>query len=325
MDDLYSIGELARRTGLSVRTIRFYADAGIVPPTDRSAAGYRRYDADAVARLELVRTLRDLGLDLATIRRVVDRHVSLDEVAAAHVEALDVQIRSLTAQRTVLSLIAARGTDPSEVPLMHRLARLSAAERERLVSTFVEETFGDLDTNPEFVEMMRTALPDLPEDPSPQQLADWVALAELIQDTQFRAAARRAAEHQAAERAAGDRTGLHGALTQNVRDLVGDALAADIDPESAAAKPVVELIVAAYTAEFGATDSPSYREALITRLEVGADPYAERYFQLLSRLNGWPESPSLQPTVQWLTTALRVAVVHHQGDLDAVRRVKFGE
>lgn len=75
MDDgtLYTIGDLARRTGLTVKAIRFYSDRGIVPPTDRNPAGYRLYDIDAVARLDLVRTLRDLGLDLPTIRKVVER------------------------------------------------------------------------------------------------------------------------------------------------------------------------------------------------------------------------------------------------------------
>ena len=63
-DTLYSIGELACRTGLPVRTIRFYSDIGVVPPTDRTSAGYRLYDIDALARLDLVRTLRDLGIDL---------------------------------------------------------------------------------------------------------------------------------------------------------------------------------------------------------------------------------------------------------------------
>jgi DNA-binding transcriptional MerR regulator len=66
-DTLYSIGDLARRTGLSVRTIRFYSDRGVLPPTSRSPAGYRRYDLDALARPDLVRTLRDLGVDLAAI------------------------------------------------------------------------------------------------------------------------------------------------------------------------------------------------------------------------------------------------------------------
>jgi DNA-binding transcriptional MerR regulator len=82
-DTLYSIGEMARRTGLTVKTIRFYSDHGIVAPTDRSPAGYRLYNIDAVARLDLVRTLRDLGLDLPTIQKVMDGELSLPEVAAA--------------------------------------------------------------------------------------------------------------------------------------------------------------------------------------------------------------------------------------------------
>ena len=71
----YSIGELARLTGLSVRTVRFYSDSGVVPPAGRTEAGYRLYDAEALARLELVRTLRELGVDLATIRRVLAREL----------------------------------------------------------------------------------------------------------------------------------------------------------------------------------------------------------------------------------------------------------
>ena len=44
--DLYTIGELARRSGMSVRTIRFYSDTGLVPTAGRSEAGYRLYDDD---------------------------------------------------------------------------------------------------------------------------------------------------------------------------------------------------------------------------------------------------------------------------------------
>jgi DNA-binding transcriptional MerR regulator len=75
-DTQYTIGELARRTGLPVRTIRFYSDSGLVPPVDRSPAGYRYYDLDALHRLDLVRTLRDLDVDIATIHRILDREIS---------------------------------------------------------------------------------------------------------------------------------------------------------------------------------------------------------------------------------------------------------
>ncbi|MEH0589632.1 MerR family transcriptional regulator [Streptomyces sp. B21-106] len=51
--------------------------AGIVTPTNRTPAGHRLYGTDAVARLQLVRTLRELGVDLPTIRKVVDEELSL--------------------------------------------------------------------------------------------------------------------------------------------------------------------------------------------------------------------------------------------------------
>jgi DNA-binding transcriptional MerR regulator len=81
---LYSIGELARRTGLPVRTIRFCSNCGVLPPTDRTPAGHRRYDLEAVARLGLVRTPRDLAVDLATVVRVLQREISVPQAAAAH-------------------------------------------------------------------------------------------------------------------------------------------------------------------------------------------------------------------------------------------------
>jgi DNA-binding transcriptional MerR regulator len=158
-DTLYSIGELARRTGLAVRTIRFYSDRGVVPPTNRSPAGYRLYDLDALVRLDLVRTLRDLGVDLATIQLVLEREITVPEVAAAHAEALDVQIRALRVRRAVLRAVAKRGSNPEELRLMHQLAELSDEERRRLINDFIDEAFGGLDANPEFVAMMRSAMP----------------------------------------------------------------------------------------------------------------------------------------------------------------------
>jgi DNA-binding transcriptional MerR regulator len=70
---LFTIGQLAARTGLTSRTIRFWSDAGLVPPAGRSASGYRLYDAEAPARLDLVRTLRELGLGLEVVRAVLSR------------------------------------------------------------------------------------------------------------------------------------------------------------------------------------------------------------------------------------------------------------
>ena len=147
-DRLYSIGDLARRTGLAVRTIRFYSDCGIVAPAGRSPAGHRLYDAGAVARLDLVRTLRELEVDLPTIRKVLNQELSLPAVAAAHAEALDVQIRILRLRRAVLTAVARRGSTPEEMEHMHKLARLSEDERHRLIGDFLDAVFGGMDTEP---------------------------------------------------------------------------------------------------------------------------------------------------------------------------------
>jgi MerR family copper efflux transcriptional regulator len=59
-----TIGQLARATGVAARTIRYYEHVGVLPPADRTAAGYRRYDEHSVQRLLFVRRARSLGLPL---------------------------------------------------------------------------------------------------------------------------------------------------------------------------------------------------------------------------------------------------------------------
>ncbi|MFC8718426.1 MerR family transcriptional regulator [Kitasatospora sp. NPDC057198] len=306
-DGLLSIGALARRTGLTVKAIRYYSDTGLVPFTDRTAAGYRRYGAEALARLELVRTLRELGLGLDAVRRVLEREESLAEVARAHAGAIDLRIRTLRRQRAVLRAVAEHGTDSEETALMHRLVRLSAEERRRLIEEFVDDTFGTADANPELVAALRAAVPELPEDPSTEQLTAWAELAELTADQDFRAALRRMAAYQAEQRAEGDTTGLHHELTERVREVVGAALAAGTAPGTPAADAAVAGLTARYAEVFGRPDDAALRGWILRRLEVAADPRAERYWALLARINGWPAPPGLAPVFAWFAAALRAA------------------
>lgn len=120
---LFTIGELARATGLTVRTIRYWSDEGALPPVTRSTGGYRLYDAASVARLEPIRTLRELGLGLDDVRKVPAGETTVAQVAAAHVAALDAQILpqrgpQLKVTRAVLSTVARRGSTAEEMTLM---------------------------------------------------------------------------------------------------------------------------------------------------------------------------------------------------------------
>src|SRR5262249_43833919 len=147
---------------------------------DRSAAGYQLFDAEALARLELVQTLRKIGLDLPAIKQVLDRELNLPEVAAAHADALEAQIRTLRLRHAVLRAVAARSAQPAEAELMHRLARLSAVERRRIVAEFLDQVFTGKTTDPGFEAGIRAQVPDLPNEPTPAQVEAWVELAELI-------------------------------------------------------------------------------------------------------------------------------------------------
>lgn len=307
---LYSIGDLARQTGLTVKTIRFYSDRGIVAPTDRSPAGYRLYDIDAVARLDLVRTLRELGLDLTTIRKVLDRERLLPEVAAAHAEALAVQIRTLRLRHTVLTAVAERGSTPQEMNLMHKLAKLSGDERRRLIGDFLDATFGGVRANPEFAYVvagvMRSMTPELPDNPEAEQVEAWVELAELSQDPDFRASMRRVAEDEAAEHAPRATRELRRGFVASVRDQASPAIEAGVDPASPQADEIAGALAALYAQTSGSPDNAELRRRLVVRLEAVNDPRRERYLQLLAVINGWQAPESLAPVLDWSIEAVRV-------------------
>ncbi len=303
----YSIGELARLTGLTVKTIRFWSDEGVVPPADRTPAGYRLYGQDALARLGLVRTLRELGVGLTVIRQVLEREVTVAEVAAVHAEALDTQIRTLRLRRAVLGAVAGRGSTPEEMELMHKLATLSEQERRRLINDFVDSAFEGLDVDPGFLTTLRNSVPELPDDPTQAQIDAWVELAELVQDDGFRADMRRAAADQiAATKEAGHPDAAASKrLATLIRERVAAAREAGIEPDSEAARPVVdELVRECGELLGGREDDAEFRAWLRQRMEIGNDSRYERYWRLLSVINGWP-APDMGPALDWLIAALR--------------------
>uniref|UniRef100_UPI0007C68538 MerR family transcriptional regulator n=1 Tax=Peterkaempfera griseoplana TaxID=66896 RepID=UPI0007C68538 len=293
-------------TGLTVKTIRFYSDRGIVTPIRRSPAGYRLYGAEAAARLELVRTLRDLGLDLATIRKVVDRELSLPEVAAAHADALAVQIRTLRLRRAVLAAVADRGATSEEMDLMHKLAKLSGEERRTLIGDFLDAVLGGSAADPVFAGIRRSMTPELPDNPGTEQLQAWVELAELSQDPGFRAALGRTVQQHTYGLAEGGPSGPpRPDPVAVVRDRVAPALAAGIEPVSARAEPTVAELTARCADAVGSPDDPDFRRRLVARLESANDPRRQRYLELLAVVNGWTPPDDPAPAIDWTLRALR--------------------
>ena len=65
------IGELAQRSGVGSKTIRFYESAGLLPPPQRTPTGYRDFDLLAVSRLSFIKNAQACGLTLAEVRDVI--------------------------------------------------------------------------------------------------------------------------------------------------------------------------------------------------------------------------------------------------------------
>lgn len=99
---LLQVGELAKRSGLTVRTLHHYESLGLLIPSGRTAAGYRLYNRDDIERLHHIQALTRMGLSLAQVRECLESgSMTLPEV-------IDAQITQLNAQLTRTALLRDR-------------------------------------------------------------------------------------------------------------------------------------------------------------------------------------------------------------------------
>ena len=104
------IGELAERAGTTAKTLRFYEEQGLLPPTERTPSGYRDYAPEMVARIDFVHRGQAAGLTLAQIRQILEirdggaapcEHVR--DLLDARLAEIEQQIAQLTALRDTIA------------------------------------------------------------------------------------------------------------------------------------------------------------------------------------------------------------------------------
>ncbi|KUJ85686.1 transcriptional regulator [Ruegeria marisrubri] len=132
---MFTIGELSRRTGVKVPTIRFYEDKGLLPSPERTAGNQRRYDKPSLDRLQFIKHTRDLGLPLADVEALLSLEGARgDELDRAH----EIAERQLADLRDRISRLQR---------LESELARIAAAcdgQHDHVCA--VLHAFGDHDT-----------------------------------------------------------------------------------------------------------------------------------------------------------------------------------
>jgi DNA-binding transcriptional MerR regulator len=122
-DRRLKIGDLARITGLSIKTIRYYERRRLLEPPSRTEAGYRLYGSEEVARLQFIQRAKLLGLTLEEIRELVELAAScnkgeivprLEEVLEAKLLETERKLEELSAFRENLLYYRQRAEDLKE-------------------------------------------------------------------------------------------------------------------------------------------------------------------------------------------------------------------
>ena len=118
----FNIGELSKRAGVKIETIRYYEKSGIMPDPPRSEGGYRKYRSEHLNRLRFIRRCRQLGVSMADIEGLlglVDEHgytcAEVCSLTLAHADMVTEKIRDLKRLEKTLRGIASQCTG-KEVP-----------------------------------------------------------------------------------------------------------------------------------------------------------------------------------------------------------------
>ncbi|MEU3660198.1 MerR family transcriptional regulator [Streptomyces sp. NPDC032940] len=306
-DGLCGIGELAERAGVTVKTVRFYSDRGLLPEASRSVGGHRRYGPEALGRLRLIRSLRALGLAVSEVRRVLDEEDGasgvLEDAVAGRLREVGSELRALrwreAALRLVqecppgeradrLRLVGSVAAPPSTEPLV-RFWRgwLPPRMPARATAAFLE-----------------VAVPRPPDDPAPAQVLAFARLNALT----LAPCPGTAQPQPEAHRTAGARGAavLYAGLAE-AYELAGARLRGGVEPHAGDA---LDCFVSAYTDAYGVRDTPDFRRVLVRQL--ADDPRLDRYWELVAEVatppGGRPE-PTPGAAHDWLCAALQAQTV----------------
>jgi DNA-binding transcriptional MerR regulator len=285
-----TIGDLARQTGVAVKTIRFYSDAGLLVPAARTAARYRLYRPGDRVRLEQIRILRELGFGLDAIGELLGRATDPRAVVDAQLRAIERE-RSHLARAAAVLRAALAGGDPAGATLrVGAVLRLAAWQRSAALRETLAAPFRGTAVDRGFLDrLLDGAFADIPEQLDDDQWAAFVELVALVTDPSFGAALAAQSDPfwkklRGWDQAAWQRD-FGRLLTAGVA-----ALAAGTAPGYPRARALADRYVAMLARALHRRPSP----AVIRQALAGADaqdPRAERFWHLVAALHKRPPPP----------------------------------
>ncbi|MFE9101764.1 MerR family transcriptional regulator [Actinomadura geliboluensis] len=300
-DTSLGIGDLAALTGVSVRTIRFYCDEGLLEP-GRSAGGHRRFDAAAVDRLRFVRRLRALGLGLPAVTSVLAGDRSLEEAVTAERRAVDTELAALAWRRASLRAVeqAAPADRAARLDLLAAVHEGPAA-RDVLLEFWRRRILVPL-PDAAVREFLERSVPEPPADPTPRQVVAYAGMVAVASDRPL------LRELRALGRVNADRVRDEPTLITGLGEaaaLAAPLVAAGAEP---CPGPALDLFVAAHATGRDERDTRRFRRDLLPAVAMEQDPRLRRYWTLFSEVTGEPATAGTINT--WLVDALERDIAH---------------
>lgn len=127
-----NIGEIAKLSELPTKTVRYYADVGLVKAVGRSASGYRTYDEKTLRKLIFVRRSRAMGFSIEECRKLLGLYedqsrasVEVRTIAKQHLVEIDKKLEDLKKLQKELSLLVStcKGDNRPDCPILDALGR----------------------------------------------------------------------------------------------------------------------------------------------------------------------------------------------------------
>lgn len=301
---MWSIGELAERAGATVKTVRFYSDQGLLPEAARSSGGHRRYGPPALQRLQLIRSLRTLGLPLPEIRRILE-----DEDAAGRAleNAVDNRLRELGSELKTLrwreaALQLVRDCPPAQrAGRLRLLGALSTPPSTAPLARFWRTWLPPRMPRPATAAFLEAAVPQPPDEPHPSQA---LAFARLHAMTTAPCPGGRQPQPEVHRVAGAGGAALLYAGLLEAFELAAPHLRRAHDPHPGEA---LDAYVAAYASAYRGRDTHEFRRSLAARLS--AEPRLDQYWELtaivLTPPGGRPQ-PTPGSADDWLRAALQL-------------------
>ena len=305
-ETLFSIGELAKRSGVPVKTIRYYADENVLTPSATSEAGYRLYSADDARKLGTIRSLRALGFGLEAIVAMLDGSREPADMAELQLDVVETQLRALGRQRTILRAakdLRARGDVVRHLDAAFAAASLGAAERSHRLERWID-TATTVDPGAAGRAKIRAmVLDDLPAELSADQLEAWIRLSILLDDEQLLETLRlQHAPFADADISDEERDAFR-------REIVAVQMAAvgllDATPDDERVQSVLDRWMTVFAKALDLTDDPQFPQWFLAYAQRSNDPRIERFWNEVAALRGWPAMPPFTRANELLIAALR--------------------